>query len=663
MLIKRIKAKNFKTYLDLDIDLTVIDNKPIILIGGKNGGGKTTLFEAIYGALYGLNIKNNTEFLRLVNMGTDVQEDSQIVLEIHFSGQVLHEEVNYVLKRTYMRNVEKKVNEAVDFNMDGQRLVYGTAMPIQQRAKAEEEVSKIIKANLPEELSRYFLFDAMQASELLQENKLLLVIKENIENVMGFNKYSQLARVSETILDDYKAQQLKVDKEKQDYLSLLEQKKEQEQELEQTKEALASALRYATENLQAYQDLQQGFNHQNTLKERLETQKREIETILQKEKNYRKNTEKFIKDLELFVTLPKLQSLLKSEIALILERFQQSSSSSGSHIDRQQLAHISQLVFDYLQNNERFTGTIDKKSLQDFLWKKIQASENENEYSFLESEEISSLKRVHSYRAPNPFPDLQQEKRDLDSEIRKIPEMRISIDKTEQSITGSNYNFLKTYKENELKTKEYEAKVATIERTLVQIKDKIQQFDIQHEDKDNPKFEVMQKLKPLFDKIANRLLAHKKKLIEETMRQDLNINLAAYRDMIDRVELSENLANLTFKIFHKHGNEISLTELNTASKQVVVQVLLKSLHKYGDYNPPVMIDTVMGVLDKESRTTLLENYFPSLSHQTILLSSDSEIEEKDIEKIAPFISRAYTLERQKYEQCTHVKTGYFNSNI
>src|SRR5205085_4539755 len=118
------------------------------------------------------------------------------------------------------------------------------------------------------------------------------------------------------------------------------------------------------------------------------------------------------------------------------------------------------------------------------------------------------------------------------------------------------------------------------------------------------------------------------------MKEDLNTNLAAYRDVIDRVELSENLRDLTFKIYHKAGNEIYLNQLNTASKQVVIQVLLKALHEFGDYNPPVMIDTVMGVLDETSRATVLENYFPLLSHQTILFSSDSEIRpDKDFERI------------------------------
>jgi DNA sulfur modification protein DndD len=176
----------------------------------------------------------------------------------------------------------------------------------------------------------------------------------------------------------------------------------------------------------------------------------------------------------------------------------------------------------------------------------------------------------------------------------------------------------------------------------------------------DPKYDTLAKLKSFFEDVANKLLKVKKQQIEHKMKADLNVNLAAYKDVIDRVELSESLTNLTFKIYHKAGNEIYLNQLNTASKQIVVQVLLKALHEFGDYDPPVMIDTVMGVLDETSRATVLENYFPELSHQTLLLSSDSEIRpDKDYTKIEPFISKTYTLKRDREQQSTQIVPGYF----
>ena len=100
------------------------------------------------------------------------------------------------------------------------------------------------------------------------------------------------------------------------------------------------------------------------------------------------------------------------------------------------------------------------------------------------------------------------------------------------------------------------------------------------------------------------------------------------------------------------------------SKQIFIQVLLKVLRNLGDYNPPVMIDTVMGVLDEESRDVLMEEYFPQLAEQTILLCTTSEIrKDSDYIRLEPFISKTYTLKRNVEEQNTTVETGYFGITL
>lgn len=117
------------------------------------------------------------------------------------------------------------------------------------------------------------------------------------------------------------------------------------------------------------------------------------------------------------------------------------------------------------------------------------------------------------------------------------------------------------------------------------------------------KFDTLVKLKPFFEEVADALLKRKKTKIEEDMKQQLNKLLISYKNCISKVELSDSMQNFSIKLYHKAGNEISLNQLNAASKQIFIQVLLKVLRNLGDYNPPVMIDTVMGVLMRKAETS------------------------------------------------------------
>lgn len=130
------------------------------------------------------------------------------------------------------------------------------------------------------------------------------------------------------------------------------------------------------------------------------------------------------------------------------------------------------------------------------------------------------------------------------------------------------------------------------------------------------------------------------------MQQQLNKLLVSYKGHVAKVELSDSIEQFNIKLYHTAGNEISLNQLNAASKQIFIQVLLKVLRNLGDYNPPVMIDTVMGVLDNESRDALMEEYFhnwqnkrfyfvrPLKSEQTATTSNWNRLFPKPIHCIA-----------------------------
>ena len=664
MLIKRIRAKNFKTYLNLDLDIVTDPDKPIVLIGGANGGGKTTFFDAIYGALYGLQINTERNFNELLNAGALGKVDEKIELELFFSGRVLNQEQSYVLTRTYMLNSAKKPVESVKLNMNGSIFQYGTATPPAQRAEQEAQVNKIIKGNLPEELSRYFLFDAMEAGNLLKEDRLNRVIRENIENVMGFNRYLSIAKAAESLTQDYTAQLLDLEKEKKEYLDLIEEKKKENERLSEINEQHRKALDYSVSNKDLYDKLKAGLNEESTINNKVKQLEEELKAVEREEKQYKEEANEFIKNFELHISLPKLAEVLHNDISLILSERKESDGNELSHISKGSLEEVLVKAINILNTKGHQLKDVSVSELAQHVLQSFKEEQTTSKYDYFTNQEVNALESLVNGNYQNPYNSLSYRKQNLEQEIANCEKVEKQIEELKSQVSGSDYSLIKSYEDNEAAIKDLEAKIKEKEGQIKKIEGKIQQFDIPTTEEPDPKFEALKKLEPLFEEIANTLLKNKKDKIEEKMKIDLNANLAAYQDVISKVELSEDLKDLNFSIYHKSGNEIYLSQLNTASTQVVVQVLLKALHEFGDYDPPVMIDTVMGVLDETSRSTLLENYFPELSHQTILLSSDSEVRpNSDLEKIAPFVSKAYTLIRDKELQKTDVVEGYFGNQI
>ncbi len=664
MLIKKIIARNFKTYLDLELDLSVTEDNPIILVGGANGGGKTTLFESIYGALYGLKIKNERHFQEIVNANNASNyKTEKIFLELHFSGKVLNQEQRYVLSRTYALNPKYKPVESVKLNMNGNIFKYGTATSYKDRIRAETEVNKIIKANLPEELSHYFLFDAMESGNLLKEDQLNRVIRENIENVMGFNKYLQLSKASQTLYESHTAQRLKIENERKEYLSLTEKKKKLNDKLQRLSNDLNIAYQYTIANKGFYEDSKAGLNQETALKTKVEELEQQTAGTIVREKSYREELDKFVRNMEQYVGLPRLASTLKTEIAHILKVKSELALEEKNQLSEEQLSDIALKISRYLETKHNFTA-VTTRELTKYLLKDVENSSLTDPYAFLNDSEVRALSKLVNDSYINPFPQLHQQKIELNISIASIEVNQRRIEDYKKQISGKDYSLLQAYEEKQQEIKRLNQEIEDLKLDIQKTENRLHRFDIQPTDEPDPIYETLKKLQPFFNTAANTLLKTKKQQIEMEMRRDLNQLLIVYQDVIDRVELSEDLKDLTFKIYHTNGNEIFLNQLNTASKQVVVQCLLKALHQYGDYAPPVMIDTVMGVLDEASRAVVLEHYFPTLSHQTILLSSDSEIRtNKDLNKIAPFVAKAYTLKRDKVAQQTSIVEGYFDVQI
>ena len=660
MLIQRIKISNFKTYLSLDLDLTVDDDRPIILIGGSNGGGKTTLFEAISGALYGLKIDNKEHFMELLNQGAINKVKPEISLQITFVGKVLGQQQKYILKRSYILNPQGRPLESVSLNMNGNMYVYGTMTAPKERVRAEQEISKIIKANLPQELSQYFLFDAMQSSELLKKNVFQQTIRDNFENVLGFKKYLQLKRAAEKLQQEWAEQRLEAEKEAKEYSSFCNQKEQLVIDLNACLAEQDRLYKYMSSVEDEYQRAKEGAQQAANLSKRIQDVDGKIQAITEEAANYAENLKAFVDNIEINVFLPKLASNLSQEINNILRVKEQLQKQSTGAYPIETLRDVTSKIIDYLKELSLCSQAVDEENVISHIVAMQNTTNAKDPYDYLNTAEVDALRELPKKGNGNQFVSIDRKRQDMEIQLANLDNLRTEKRTLEQTQAGGNGLLIANYEDAKRSVDKLKTQEDSLKNEIQRLEKRIHQFDVQIQQEPDVKFDTLVKLRPFFDKVADNLLKKKKAQIETEMQSQLNRLLVSYKGHVGRVELSDSMENFNIKLYHSAGNEISLNQLNAASKQIFIQVLLKVLRNLGDYNPPVMIDTVMGVLDNESRDALMEEYFPQLAEQTILLCTTSEIRtDSDYIKLEPFISKTYTLHRNVEEQNTTIDEGYF----
>lgn len=664
MLIQKIKISNFKTYLSLDLDLTVDDDRPIILIGGSNGGGKTTLFEAISGALYGLKIESKEHFMELLNQGAINKVKPEISLQITFVGKVLGQQQKYILKRIYQLNPQGRPLESVSLNMNGNMYVYGTMTAPKERVRAEQEISKIIKASLPQELSQYFLFDAMQSSELLKKNVFQQTIRDNFENVLGFKKYLQLKRASEKLQQEWAQQRLEAEQEAKEYNNLCSQKDGLVAEMNACLAEQDRLYKYMASVENEYQRAKEGAQQAMNLNKRIQDVDGKIRAITNEAADYAESLKAFIENIEINVFLPKLASNLSQEINNILRIKEQLLKQSTGAYPIETLRDVTAKIIDYLKELSLCSQAVDEENVVAHMVALQNTTNAQDPYDYLNDAEVEALEELPKKGGGNQFVTLDRKRQDMEIQLANLDNLRTEKRTLEQTQAGGNNLLIANYEDAKRAVDKLKTHEDSLKSEIQRLEKRIHQYDVQIQQEPDLKFDTLVKLRPFFDKVADSLLKKKKAQIETEMQSQLNKLLVSYKGHVARVELSDSMENFNIRLYHSAGNEISLNQLNAASKQIFIQVLLKVLRNLGDYNPPVMIDTVMGVLDNESRDALMEEYFPQLAEQTILLCTTSEIRtDSDYVKLEPFISKTYTLHRNVEEQNTTAEEGYFGISL
>lgn len=137
-------------------------------------------------------------------------------------------------------------------------------------------------------------------------------------------------------------------------------------------------------------------------------------------------------------------------------------------------------------------------------------------------------------------------------------------------------------------------------------------------------------------------------------------------DMIVDAMIDES--TFIVKLLDQNGNEIPKARLSAGEKQIFAISMLEALGKASGRNLPIIIDTPLGRLDSKHREKLVESYFPRASHQVIVLSTDTEVDQRFYDGLSASISHAFHLKFDQTERSTTAEEGYFwktkeNANV
>ena len=188
--------------------------------------------------------------------------------------------------------------------------------------------------------------------------------------------------------------------------------------------------------------------------------------------------------------------------------------------------------------------------------------------------------------------------------------------------------------------------------------------------------------------VRNRL----KKLLDEMRRDEradkgvalagrMKAALATYRGgLLARKmrELEENLLAVASVLLHKGGVERIVVDPETlevgayeegidepvplrsmGEQQMIGTALLWAIAKTSGRPLPFVIDTPLGRLDGAHLSNLVDRFYPSASHQTVLLSTDREIGPAEYARLRPRVARAYVIEFDGDGRQSAVREGYF----
>lgn len=625
--------------------------RPIILVGGMNGGGKTTLMDAIRLALYGQRAQCSTrgnlgygEFLsQCVNRYTPPLEETRI--ELLFQHIQDSQMVEYRLVRRWTKNPK-----------DGKDI-----LKVLEGEFWLSELDKIwdeyIEDLLPLGISNLFLFDGEQVRELAEVDTPPPFVIEAIQSLLGLELAERLS-IDLDILVSRKRKQLA---ESKDILSLEEIEKKLNQKkdaYEAAKQELASLEKKLYEAYEQQQIASSKFISEGG---KIAAERSQLDKKLQNLKEEAENTRQ---------TLVKISAEVLP-LALIFSLLTEAQSRGEEE------ARISQakIVKDVLRERDRrFLNWLAQLNLtaqqiqeiKNYLEQDNQSLEGDEDlWLNADADALSQLAIILTHQLPNQIKSAHEQ-------LEKLQNLEEEIAATERQLAVAAPP--EVYQQLEEAVKQAQNQVALcksayemgkrrceeLEREINKIKKELEKYSNQNIARQNAEHlikaaaKVKETLSVFRQKLTERKLNKLENEVAECFRYLLHKSDLVHRVVIDAKTFSISLYDL-------EGHPVPKHRLSAGEKQLLAIAFLWGLARVSGRNLPVAIDTPLGRLDSSHRQNLIERYFPSASHQVILLSTDTEIGKFEVERLRKLdaIAREYLLEYNPKKRQTTVKSGYF----
>ncbi len=627
--------------------------RPIVLFGGLNGAGKTSILTAVRLALYGkqslgvaIAQKQYETFLKdsIHKSKSSVLQSTYACISLTFQYAHMGMNNHYTVKRSWSIK-RTKVLETIDIECDGKSL----------DKLSYEQKQGFLNELIPIGVSDLFFFDGEKIAELASDQN-GSALSDAIKKLLGLDLVERLSadinvltrEYDKRVADDTTKERIREFEKEFNRVNALAEKTESEFEdlLPQLREAktlyefeerefLAKGGAWANSRAQEIERQKQLEAQRSLLQEELrhllagpyplslarDFVEETIQQVVNEESGQRdRNTEGLKQEI-----LEKLATRLES--VLTDAQFEKAKKVIQEEIIESGLAASSSDIIHSVGG--RILGRIEAAA-EEAQTAEIRVKELATRLSGV-SDELEQVS-IRIARAPDEIT--------LEASVKKLNEMRSKVER---------YTIERETLREE--AKRYIREALEIARRLDELHDKVESSG-----KFNKNMELAKKTQSVLGEFSHRASAAKTKVLETEFSRCFQ-RLARKEDMLISACIDPKTYQVTLQ--DESHQEIDKNQLSAGERQIYAISMLEALARTSGRKLPIIIDTPLGRLDSKHRDKLVNHYFPTASHQVVILSTDTEVDEGFYADMYKNMSHAYKLEYDSDSGSTSAEEGYF----